>query len=152
METNGLSALGSPRGTRKKRRRVGRGHGSGWVKTAGRGTKGQGSRSGGNINPRFEGGQLPIVKRLPHRRGFTSHRPPNPQTVNLWQLSRFEAGAEVGPEQLAKAGLVKHAGKPIKILADGDLEGKALTVRATAFSVEARRKIEAESGTAEVIN
>ena len=152
MEMRGLWALRSPRGARKKSRRVGRGHGSGRVKTAGRGTKGQGSRSGGNINPRFEGGQLPIVKRLPHRRGFTSRRPPNPQPVNLRQLARFESGDEVGPEQMAQFGLVKHAGKPIKILADGDLAGTTLIVKATAFSAEAKRKIEAAGGMAEVLN
>lgn len=152
MEIKGLWSLRSPRGARKKSRRVGRGHGSGRVKTAGRGTKGQLSRSGGNVNPRFEGGQLPIVKRLPYRRGFTSHHPPNPQPVNLRQLARFESGEEIGPEQLAQFGLIKHAGKPVKILADGDLAGKALMVKATAFSAEARRKIEAAGGMAEVLN
>lgn len=152
MERKGLWSLRSPRGARKKSRRVGRGHGSGRVKTAGRGTKGQLSRSGGKVNPRFEGGQLPIVKRLPFRRGFKSRRPPNPQPVNLHQLARFESGEEVGPERLAQVGLVKHAGKPVKILADGDIAGKALIVRATAFSAEAKRKIEAAGGMAEVLD
>ena len=133
-------------GSKRKRTRVGRGIAAGKGKTAGRGNKGQGSRSGGGKGPYFEGGQLPLVRRLPFKRGFTNIFAINYQEVNVNMLdSRFDDGAVVNGESLAAAGLVRDADKPIKILGRGEL-GKRLDVHANKFSKSAAAKIEAAGG------
>jgi len=134
----------------RKRKRVGRGMGSGLGKTAGRGHKGAKSRSGYSRKPVYEGGQMPLFRRLP-KRGFSNAPFATPvAVVNVSALGRFRKGAEVGPDELRQAGLVKGRVARIKILGNGDLE-KALTVRAHAFSTSAREKIEKAGGQAEVI-
>ncbi len=133
-------------GSKKRRKRVGRGTGSGHGTYAGRGRKGQKARAGGAKPPYFEGGQLPLVRRLPHKRGFVNIFRTEYATVNLERLNRlFEAGAEVTPEALIAAGAIKGTTKPIKILGRGELD-KALTVHAHRFSAGARVKIEAAGG------
>ncbi|MFN0073252.1 MAG: 50S ribosomal protein L15 [Chloroflexota bacterium] len=145
-----IHELKPPAGSHPKRRRIGRGLGSGRGTTAGKGTKGQKARAGGGVPAYFEGGQLPLVKRLPHRRGFRNHSRVERQPVNLLSLSGFAAGSVVGPEELAAAGLIRHASKPVVILATGELT-VALTVKAQRFSGAAREKIEKAGGTAEVM-
>ncbi|RMD81826.1 MAG: 50S ribosomal protein L15 [Candidatus Dadabacteria bacterium] len=142
-----LNSMKPAPGSRKKRKRVGRGPGSGHGKTAGRGHKGAGARSGRNVKIGFEGGQMPIARRLP-KRGFRNPFRVEYQIVNLCQLDRFEDGAIVDREALEKAGLVKGR-RPIKILAKGKLE-RGLTVRADAFSRAAREAIAAAGGVVEV--
>ncbi len=137
-------------GSQKRRKRVGRGIAAGQGKTAGRGTKGQGARSGGGKGPYFEGGQLPLVRRLPFKRGFTNIWRVEYTEVNLDRLDKFEGGAEVSPETLYEAGIIKSAKKPVVILARGDLD-RELTVKAHRFSTSARAKIEAAGGTVEVL-
>jgi len=137
-------------GSQKRRKRVGRGVAAGQGKTAGRGTKGQGARSGGGKGPYFEGGQLPLVRRLPFKRGFTNIWRVEYTEVNLDRLNKFETGAQVSPEALYEAGIIKSANKPVVILARGDLDRK-LTVKAHRFSTSARAKIEAAGGTVEVL-
>jgi large subunit ribosomal protein L15 len=137
-------------GAKKKRKRVGRGIAAGQGKTAGRGTKGQGARSGGGKGAYFEGGQLPLARRLPFKRGFTNIRKIEYQPVNLKSLAAFEAGSEVGPELMVAAGLLKKVGEPVVVLGDGDLS-VALTVRAHRFSESAKAKIESAGGRAEVL-
>lgn len=137
-------------GSRKARKRVGRGNGSGHGTYSGRGCKGQKARSGFRIKPGFEGGQLPLIKRLPRKRGFTNIFRTEYCVVSLAKLSRFEAGAEVGPEQMRAAGIVRSLRRPIKVLADGDID-RPLTVRAHRFSSAARAKIEAAGGKAEEV-
>ena len=133
-------------GSRKKRKRVGRGAGSGYGKTAGRGTKGQGARRGGGKGAYFEGGQLPLVRRLPFKRGFTNIRKVHYRTVNVDQLvERFAAGAEVDPVSLAVVGLIKKPTDPVVILGRGEID-YALTVKADRFSESAKAKIEAAGG------
>src|SRR5436190_23312722 len=119
-----LSDLRPARGATKDRKRIGRGHGSGHVKTAGRGMKGQKSRSGGNLPPRFMGGQTPIHQQLPYKRGFTNIWKTHYNVVNLEQLgnSDIEADSELTPESLLEMGLVRDAGKPLKILANGEID------------------------------
>jgi large subunit ribosomal protein L15 len=143
-----LSQLHPAPGSRRAAKRVGRGPGSGRGKTAGRGHKGRRSRSGGNTPPGYEGGQMPLTRRLP-KRGFRPVSRVEYRIVNLGQLAVFEAGSVVGPEELARRGLVRGRG-PIKCLADGELP-QALTVRAHAFSARARERIAAAGGSAEVI-
>lgn len=136
-------------GATQSRKRKGRGPGSGNGTYAGRGRKGQGARSGGTKAPYFEGGQLPLVRRLPHKRGFVNIFRQEYAEVNLDSLSElFEAGAEVTPEVLVASGLVKNLKDPVKVLGRGDLN-KALTVRAHRFSASAKAKIEAAGGTTE---
>jgi large subunit ribosomal protein L15 len=144
-----LDELKPAPGANKKRKRVGRGDGSGHGKTSGRGHKGQGARSGGNVQPGFEGGQMPLQRRLP-KRGF--HNPFRIETavVNLGQLDHLPAGIEATPETLAEQGLVKGRNRRVKILGEGSLS-KALTVRAHGFSAKAKEKIEAAGGKAELI-
>ena len=137
-------------GSKKQRKRVGRGTAAGQGKTAGRGTKGQGARAGGGKGPYFEGGQLPLVRRLPFKRGFTNIWRVEYAEVNLDRLSQFKSGSEVSPEKLFEAGIIKSAQKPVVILARGDLN-KKLTVKAHRFSASARAKIEAAGGTVEVL-
>ena len=129
--------------------RVGRGHGSGNGKTAGRGQKGQKSRSGGKIRVGFEGGQMPLYRRLP-KRGFTCINSKKIIALNLSDLDRFEADSVVTIDTLMEAGLVKNSFDGVKILANGELN-KKLTVQANAFSKGAIAKIEAAGGKAEVI-
>ncbi|MGH2538510.1 MAG: 50S ribosomal protein L15 [Candidatus Promineifilaceae bacterium] len=137
-------------GSKKQRKRVGRGIAAGQGKSAGRGTKGQGARSGGGKGPYFEGGQLPLVRRLPLKRGFTNINKIVYTPVNLASLEGLAAGAEVGPELLAASGLLKRAGDPVVILGEGEVT-VALMVRAHRFSKSAKAKIEMAGGTAEVI-
>ncbi len=120
-------------GPKKKRKRVGRGISSGRGKTAGRGMKGQKSRSGGKLPPFFEGGQTPLVLRLPKKRGFKSLFKKNWQIVNVGKLSQFSSGQNITPEVLEKEGIIKSAKGLVKILGEGTLERK-LTVTADAFS------------------
>jgi large subunit ribosomal protein L15 len=136
-------------GSHKDRKRLGRGHGSGRGTTAGRGNKGQKSRAGGKVNPRFEGGQLPIVLRLPTKRGFNNIHRVEYAEVDVAALERFAADSEVTPATLIEARVVKANG-PIKILGTGQLS-RALTVQAHKFSAGARQKIEAAGGKAIVI-
>jgi len=144
-----LHGLRPAPGSRKGRKRVGRGTGSGHGKTAGRGMAGQKSRSGGTIRPGFEGGQMPLQRRLP-RRGFTNPTRKEYAVVNVEDLNRFEDGAVVTPEVLLESRLVRDQRDGIKILAEGELE-RSLTVRAHKFSRSAREKIEAAGGAVEVI-
>lgn len=144
------SKLRPPAGAKHKKKRVGCGDGSGHGTFSGKGCKGQKSRSGKDLRPGFEGGQLPIIKRLPWTRGFTNVGKIYYTPVNVSRLSVFEAGAEVSPESLAEAGLVKSASKPIKILGNGDLD-RALTVKANKFTQNAKAKIEAAGGKVEEI-
>jgi len=134
-------------GAKKGRKRKGRGISAGQGKTAGRGTKGQGARSGGGKGPYFEGGQLPLVRRLPYKPGFKNRYKVYYRPLNLGRLGVFPDGAEVGPEDMAEAGLIKKVSLPVAILGDGELD-RALTVKAHRFSASARAKIEAAGGTA----
>ena len=157
-ERIGLHTIKPPRGSRRPRKRVGRGEGSGTGKTAGRGEKGAGSRSGSKERPRFEGGQNPIHMRMrklrgPHMKKSMPFEPfrTHTQPVNLAVLEeRFDAGAEVTPDALRAKGLAKRKGIPVKILAQGELS-KALTVHAHAFSAAARERIESAGGTCQII-
>ncbi|GEL07449.1 50S ribosomal protein L15 [Salisediminibacterium halotolerans] len=144
-----LHELQPAKGSRKKRNRVGRGIGTGNGKTAGRGTKGQNARSGGGVRPGFEGGQMPIIRRLP-KRGFKNPNRAEFAVVNLETLNRFEDGTEVTPELLVETGTVKNAQNGIKILGNGSIERK-LTVKANKFSGSAKEAIEAAGGTAEEV-
>ncbi len=135
-------------GSRKDSTRAGRGISAGRGKTGGRGTKGQNSRSGGTKRPYFEGGQLPLVRRLPHLAGFKNRWRVEYAPVNLERLSIFEAGTEVTPELMMAMGLIKSAVRPVKVLGDGEL-GVALTVKAHKFSTSAREKILAAGGSVE---
>jgi large subunit ribosomal protein L15 len=141
-----LSSLRPAAGSNPGRKRVGRGPGSGLGKTAGRGHKGHKARTGGSTNPGFEGGQMPIYRRLP-KRGFTNPFRVAAQPVNLRQLAKL-AGQEVSPETLYAAGLIGKPGAPVKLLATGEAE-RAYTVRGVALSASARAKIEAAGGSIE---
>jgi large subunit ribosomal protein L15 len=157
-EQIGLNTLRPAPGSRRPRKRVGRGEGSGTGKTAGRGQKGAGSRSGAKDRKRFEGGQMPIHMRMrklrgPHMKKSMPFEPfrTHTQAVNLVDLERrFEAGTEVTLEALAAHGLAKRKGVPVKVLAGGELT-KKLTVHAHAFSASAREAIENAGGTATVV-
>lgn len=135
--------------SRKLRNRVGRGAGTGNGKTSGRGQKGQKARSGGGVRPGFEGGQLPLFRRIP-KRGFTNINRKEYAIVNLDQLNQFEDGTEVTPELLIETGVVKNEKAGIKVLGNGSLE-KKLTVKAHKFSASAKAAIEAKGGAQEVI-
>jgi large subunit ribosomal protein L15 len=137
-------------GSRKNRKRIGRGDGSGHGTYSGRGVKGQKSRAGFKMRPGFEGGQLPLIKRLPRKRGFTNIFRVEFSIVNMKELNTFESGSEVTPESLIAAGLVKSLNQPVKILADGEID-RPLTVKAHKFSATAKAKIEAAGGTAEEV-
>ena len=149
----GLHTIKPAPGSRRPRKRIGRGEGSGTGKTSGRGQKGYGSRSGSKSNPGFEGGQMPIHMRMRKLRGPTMKQsmPFEPfrthtQPVNLKDLEeRFDAGADVSPDELVKRGLATRRGIPVKILGQGDLT-KKLSVSAHGFSASAREKIEAAGG------
>lgn len=144
-----LYELAPAEGSKKELYRKGRGIGSGNGKTSGKGHKGQKARSGGGVRPGFEGGQMPLTRRIP-KRGFVNIYAKIYANVNVDALSRFEDGAVVDLEALEKAGLVKKAKDGVKILGRGEL-AKKLTVKAAAFSASAKQKIEAAGGSAEVI-
>jgi large subunit ribosomal protein L15 len=146
MELNNLKPK---KGSRHAKKRVGRGPGSGHGKTAGRGEKGQKSRSGFSRQPGFEGGQMPLHRRLP-KRGFTNIFKRDYAVVNISDLERFDNGATVGEAELRKAGLVKGQHDGIKVLGDGKLS-KKLTVSATKFSATAKKQIEAAGGSCQEI-
>jgi large subunit ribosomal protein L15 len=146
-----LNDLRPNEGSKKKRKRVGRGISAGQGKTAGRGTKGQGARSGGGKGIYFEGGQLPLARRLPYKRGFTNINKVYYKPVNLKSLTEFDfEGVDVTPEVMSAIGLIKKPTDPVVILGDGDLD-VALTVKAHRFSATAKEKIEAAGGTIEVL-
>ena len=145
-----LHELSPAPGSTKEHFRVGRGHGSGNGKTAGKGHKGQNARSGGGVRPGFEGGQMPLYRRLP-KRGFNNYNfATKYAVVNLSDLNQFEDGAVVDLEALVGAGLVKKVYDGVKILGNGEIS-KKLTVKAAAFSKSAIEKLEAAGGKAEVM-
>ncbi|EGS33633.1 MULTISPECIES: 50S ribosomal protein L15 [unclassified Veillonella] len=144
-----LHELAPAAGSKKTRTRVGRGLGSGLGKTSGRGQKGQNSRSGGGVRTGFEGGQMPLYRRLP-KRGFKNIFALQYAEVNVSQLNRFEDGATVDPVALIEAGILKNVRDGIRILGNGTLERK-LTVIANGFTKSAVEKIEAAGGKVEVI-
>ena len=137
-------------GSKKSRKRVGRGDGSGHGTYSGRGCKGQKSRAGFRIKRGFEGGQLPLTKRLPRKRGFVNLFRAEYNVININSLNMFESGSEVTPERLVASGLVKSLQRPIKVLADGDIN-YPLLVKAHKFSTAAKAKIEAVGGRAEEV-
>ena len=134
-------------GSKKDPKRLGQGHGSGTGTYAGRGLKGQKARSGGGVRRGFEGGQLPLIKRMPSKRGFTNIFKVQYQLVKLGQLERFEANTQVTPEVLESAGIIDKKNRPIKVLGDGELS-KAITVSADKFSASALAKLQAAGGRA----
>ena len=142
--------LSPPAGSKRARKRVGRGNASGHGTYSGRGLKGQKSRAGYKMRPGFEGGQLPLIKRLPRKRGFVNIFRTEYNIVNLDKLNIFESGSEVTPEKLVAAGLVKSLRQPIKILANGEVNQPFL-VKANKFSAAAKAKIEAAGGKAEEV-
>ena len=145
-----LHELSPVDGSKKSAKRIGRGHGSGWGKTAGKGHKGQKARSGGGVRPGFEGGQMPLQRRVP-KRGFNNIFAKNVVAINLSVLNRkFEAGATVDVEALVNAGVIKNGFDAVKVLGNGKID-KKLTVKVSAFSVSAKAAIEAAGGKAEVI-
>ena len=145
-----LHELQPAAGSKKTRTRVGRGLGSGLGKTSGRGQKGQNSRSGGGVRSGFEGGQMPLYRRLPQR-GFNNVFAKQYAEVNVEQLNRFEDGATVDPVALIEAGILKNVRDGIRILGNGTLETKNLTVIANGFTKSAEEKITAAGGKVEVI-
>jgi large subunit ribosomal protein L15 len=147
-----LHELRAAPGARTNRRRLGRGHGSGRGKTAGRGTKGQQSRAGGTNRPGFEGGSLPMIMRMPFRRGIGFFNPNavTTATINVRQLSAFEPNSEVGFDELVEAGLVPSRAVRVKVLGDGQID-RPLTVSAHAFSGQAKAKLEAAGGSVVVL-
>lgn len=144
-----LHELKPAEGSRKPRRRVGRGIGSGMGKTSTRGTKGQFSRTGGGTRPGFEGGQMPLYRRLP-KRGFKNTFAKKYAEVNVEQLNCFDNGAVVDPAALIEAGILKNVLDGVRVLGNGELT-KSLTVHAQGFTKSAQQKIEAAGGKAEVI-
>ncbi|MBI4432722.1 MAG: 50S ribosomal protein L15 [Candidatus Omnitrophica bacterium] len=144
-----LSHLKPPAGAVKRRKVVGRGRGSGHGKTSGRGNKGQNARASGGVRPGFEGGQMPLIRRVP-KRGFTATPKPQYEIISLERLNHFASGAEVTPEILQKARLVRKTSLPVKVLGDGDLK-HPLKIKAHAFSASALEKIKKAGGTAETL-
>jgi len=144
-----LHDLKSPQGARHKPTRKGQGIGSGLGKTAGRGHKGQKARSGGGVRPGFEGGQMPLQRRMP-KRGFTNIFKKEVVNISVKELNHFESGSVVTPDTFLEAGMIRKIKGKVKILGDGELE-KALTVKAHAFSKSAVEKITLAGGKTEVI-
>ena len=144
-----LHELSPAPGSVRESKRIGRGHGSGWGKTGGKGHKGQKARAGHGMRPGFEGGQMPLQRRVP-KRGFNNIFAKEYVAINVAALNRFDANAVVDAEALIAAGVIKNARDGVKILGNGKLE-KALTVKVAAFSESAKAKIEAAGGKAEVI-
>ena len=147
MKQNELSPA---EGSHKAHKRVGRGAGSGHGTFSGRGCKGNKARAGFGVRPGFEGGQLPIIKRLPEKRGFTNIFKQNVSVINVSALNCFEAGSEVTPEALLAEGLIKSTALPVKILAGGDID-RVLNVKVSSYSAAAKTKIEVAGGTAEEV-
>ena len=145
-----LDDLRPNEGATKKKKRVGRGHGSGRGKTAGRGTKGQKSRAGGNVRRGFEGGQLPIQQALPYKRGFTNIYKAKWEVVNIGRLQDLETTDAITPDLLYRLGVIRGLEFPVKILGDGELTSP-LVISAHAFSAGARAAIEAAGGTLETL-
>lgn len=145
-----LEDLSPAPGSTHAKKRIGRGTGSGHGKTAGKGHKGQKARAGGGVRPGFEGGQTPLHRRLPQRRGFRNISRKVYAIVNLEDLERFEAGTEVTPQILMESGLVRKMLDGIKILGEGEIT-RALTVRAHKFTKSAETKLKTAGGAAEVI-
>lgn len=145
-----LHELSPAAGSKTDSKRLGRGHGSGHGKTSGKGHKGQKARSGGGTRPGFEGGQMPLQRRLP-KRGFNNIFAKDIVAINLNSLNRFNDGDTIDAEALIKANIIKKAGDGVKILGNGNVEKKNLTVKVAAFSKTAKEKIEAAGGKAEVI-
>ena len=137
-------------GSKKNRKRVGRGDGSGHGTYSGRGSKGQKSRAGGGVRLGFEGGQLALIKRLPRKRGFVNIFKTEYSIVNVGDLKAFSANAEVTPKELLGAGLTKSIKHPVKVLGNGDID-RPLVVKANKFSAVAEKKIVAAGGKAEAI-
>lgn len=146
----GAHELAPDKGATHAKKRVGRGNSSGHGTYSGKGLKGQKSRSGGKIRQGFEGGQLPLIRRMHVLRGFNNKWKVYYQPVNVSALERFDAGTDVTPETLRSAGIVKHLRQPVKILGDGELS-KKLNITANAFTAAAKAKIEAAGGTATLI-
>lgn len=144
-----LHELSPAEGSKTGSKRIGRGHGSGWGKTSGKGHKGQKARSGGSIRPGFEGGQTSLARRIP-KRGFNNIFATEYSVVNVSDLERFVDGTVVDTELLKAAGLVKKELDGVKVLGNGELT-KSLTVKAAAFSASAKEKIEKAGGKAEVM-
>ncbi|MEF2919824.1 MAG: 50S ribosomal protein L15 [Acutalibacteraceae bacterium] len=144
-----LHELSPVEGSKKSVKRIGRGHGSGQGKTAGKGHKGQKARSGGGVRSGFEGGQMPMQRRLP-KRGFNNIFAKTIVAVNVGSLNKFDDGAVVDTQALIDAGLVKNSFDAIKILGNGNLT-KKLEVKVAAYSASAKEKIEAAGGKAEVV-
>jgi large subunit ribosomal protein L15 len=145
-----IDDLRSPDGAFRPKKRVGRGHGSGHVKTSGRGSKGQNSRAGGGVRPGFEGGQNPIYRRMPYKRGFTNNFRTDYQILNLGDFEKYGISGTVTPDSLHERGVIDDPKKLVKILGNGEVT-TAVHVRAHKFSESAKAKIEAAGGTAEVI-
>lgn len=139
-----------PAGSSKDRKRIGRGPGSTWGKTAGKGHKGQNARSGGGVRPGYEGGQMPLNRRLP-KRGFRNIFRTELEVVNLGQLERFDAGSNIDVAELVAAGLVRKNNAGVKLLANGELT-KALTIKVDKCSKAALEKVTAAGGTVEVLS
>ena len=144
------NSLSPAPGSKQSRKRVGRGIGSGHGTYSGRGRKGQKSRSGYKMRPGFEGGQLPLIKRLPQKRGFTNIFRIQYSIVNMDRLNIFAPGSEVTPEKMVAAGVIKSLRHPIKIRAGGDIN-HPLLVKANKFSAAAKAKIEAAGGKVEEV-
>lgn len=145
-----LGEIRAPEGATKRKKIVGRGPGSGHGKTSTRGQKGQRARSGPGIREGFEGGQMPLTRRIP-KRGFTSRLKKVYQILNLAQLASFKENSIIGPAELLKEGLIKDDKKPVKILGDGEIS-KSITLKAHAFSSSAIEKVKKAGGIAEVIS
>ncbi len=143
--------LRQPAGATHRKKRVGRGNASGHGTYSGKGLKGQKARAGGGVRPGFEGGQLPLIRRMARKRGFRNPFRVDYEEVNVGQLARFEAGSEVNARTLLGARIIRSVRKPVKILGDGELSA-ALTVEATSFSSSARSKIEAVGGSVRWLN
>jgi len=144
-----LNELSPPNGSRRPRKRLGRGVGSGNGKTAGRGTKGYNSRSGGGVRPGFEGGQMPIHRRLP-KSGFTNIFKKNISIINLRDLTKFESGSTIDEAELFRHGIIKGRNDGIKLLGQGDIK-YPLTIRINCVSENARKKIEDAGGKIEAV-
>ncbi|MCA1906129.1 MAG: 50S ribosomal protein L15 [Desulfarculus sp.] len=144
-----LNELSPAPGSRRNKKRIGRGQGSGHGGTAGKGHKGQNSRSGGGVRPGFEGGQMPLQRRLP-KRGFNNIFAPKVVEINLRQLAKFAPGSVVDAQALAEAGLIKGGFDAIKLLGQGEIS-VALTVKVDRISAGAKTKVEAAGGTVELI-
>ena len=144
-----LDRLRRPYGAKKRHKVVGRGRGSGHGKTSGRGNKGQNARASGGVRAGFEGGQMPLIRRVP-KRGFTFTPKPKYEIVSLERLNQFASGAEITPASLKKARLIQHSDRRVKVLGDGDLK-HPLKIQAHAFSKSALEKIKKAGGSAQAI-